>query len=75
MRIRRKLSLYEVTNLETGEKRRLYLKQKLKVGDMCGIGKRKLFTYKDYIKITKVEKSHIEAESSYGFERYLLKRV
>ena len=75
MRIRRKLSLYEVINLETGEKRRLYLKQNLKVGDMCGIGKRKLFTYKDYIKVTKVENSHIEAENSYGIGRYLLKRV
>lgn len=42
---------------------------------MCGIGKRKYFTYADYLTITKVGGDVIEAESSYGFERYLLKKV
>lgn len=75
MIIRRKQSLYEVANLGTGEKRLIHLKQNLKVGDMCGIGKRKYFTYRDYLKITKVNGDIIEAESSYGVERYLLKKV
>ena len=69
------MALYDVINLRTGEKIRIYLKEKLKVGDMCGIGKRRLFTFKEYIKVVSVENSAIEAVGSYGFERYLLKKV
>lgn len=74
LRIRRRV-LYDVINPRTGEKRLVHLKQNLKVGDMCGIGKRKYFAYRYYLIITKVDDDIIEAVGSYGFERYLLKKV